>query len=180
MTFREIGEFTGICELGPHQLVECYGKYACDYNEYTAVDFMNMCRNCPYENKGAFGFRDPFAYKRSMFNAYDLKTWLVPECNKDPKAFVYFIADEGNAVKIGVAKNIRIRLNELQTGNPDELQVIAAIPHENSKTAYETEYKLHTLYRDYKIRGEWYSIKKQVLLGDFQQIFSPKWADEEA
>ena len=45
---------------------------------------------------------------------------------------VYFILDsESNAVKIGKANNIHVRLSDLQTGNPNTLRLMADLRGES-------------------------------------------------
>lgn len=74
------------------------------------------------------------------------------------RACVYYITD-GEFVKIGVTKDLETRLNTLQTGNARELKVLAVI---YPKAPYIEEAALHYIYKDKRIRGEWYDIKNEV------------------
>lgn len=66
---------------------------------------------------------------------------------------IYFIAQSNmDLVKIGhTAGQGSKRLSSLQTGNPDPLILLAAIPGGKHK-----ERDLHSRFCEYKHRGEWY------------------------
>lgn len=68
---------------------------------------------------------------------------------------IYFIQQSGsNMVKIGYTSNSgEKRLGELQTGNPNILELIACVGGSR-----ETERLLHSLLQTHHIRGEWYSL----------------------
>lgn len=68
----------------------------------------------------------------------------------DSKLSVYFIGD-GDAIKIGVAKNPLRRLTELQIGNPRELKLLGSF-----KGSYRDEVDLHMIFYGYWIHGEWF------------------------
>lgn len=71
--------------------------------------------------------------------------------------FVYFIrAGNQGAIKIGVASDVKQRLEQLQTGNAFELKVLALIPCPCLNVAYETEKRIHRLFQSQRIRGEWF------------------------
>lgn len=63
---------------------------------------------------------------------------------------IYFIRS-GKYVKIGYSKNPKKRLDELQTGNPEKLKLIAVM-----QGNLQTEKSLHDLYSNKRIRGEWF------------------------
>jgi hypothetical protein len=74
--------------------------------------------------------------------------------NGDPKRVgaLYFISsDTQQAVKIGFAENVYMRLKSLQTGNPDELKLLAYVP-----CFAEAEVLLHRALKHKRIRLEWY------------------------
>jgi hypothetical protein len=65
---------------------------------------------------------------------------------------LYFIASEAqNAVKIGFATDTYVRHKSLQSGNPDELTIVAQVP-----CTYGAEQRLHRLLRKRRLRLEWY------------------------
>ena len=71
--------------------------------------------------------------------------------------FVYFIrAGNQGAIKIGVASDIKQRLEQLQTGNAFELKVLALIPCSCLDHAYDTERRIHKFFAGQRIRGEWF------------------------
>jgi len=73
---------------------------------------------------------------------------------------VYFIQggqDKKAPVKIGVAKNIKKRLDCLQTANYEKLILIAQIECSNRLEAYNIESYLHEGLSKRRIRGEWFA-----------------------
>jgi len=69
---------------------------------------------------------------------------------------VYFITD-GQAVKIGKTKyHPCSRLAQLQTGNPRELKLITVAYTNPQIYGMEIESFFHSVFRDHRIRGEWY------------------------
>ncbi|UYE95857.1 hypothetical protein KNLIENLN_00044 [Sinorhizobium phage NV1.1.1] len=80
----------------------------------------------------------------------------------DP-CFVYVIGmREGQVVlpysKIGVAQNIRKRLDALSTSNPFELFCGYEHAFENRRDAMNAEYRAHLQFQERRVRGEWFSI----------------------
>lgn len=74
--------------------------------------------------------------------------------------YVYFIQSGRSKkppVKVGVAMNIKRRLNALQTANPEKLTIIASIKCENRAEAYNIESYLHNELKNRSIRGEWFA-----------------------
>ena len=73
---------------------------------------------------------------------------------------VYFILDEkSNAIKIGKANHIQERFSDLQTGNPNPLQVIYYIKCSTEQKSEELEKTLHRKFESFRIRpnGEWFT-----------------------
>ena len=81
------------------------------------------------------------------------------ETNADNGNYVYFVGasslfDEFSSlsvVKIGFSKNPWARLKELQTGNNEELRILATI-----KTNSHSETQLHDILNSYRKNGEWF------------------------
>lgn len=71
---------------------------------------------------------------------------------------IYFIRtkDNANLIKIGVAQNVKSRLDTLQTGNHSALEIIGSTPIDSHKHALYIEKKIHDLFRYYRVRGEWF------------------------
>ena len=66
---------------------------------------------------------------------------------------IYFIqAGDNGAVKIGFAKDVKKRFRELQTGNHETLKLLKEIAGEE-----ELEQEIHSLVKNYHVRGEWYT-----------------------
>ena len=63
-------------------------------------------------------------------------------------------------VKIGVATSPEKRIIELQTGNPYPLKLLASIPFDSKKFAYEFESFVHRGNKRSAIGGEWFDSKK--------------------
>lgn len=70
---------------------------------------------------------------------------------------VYIIrAGNRGSIKVGVAGNVERRIAVLQTGNPFELKIMATIPCGSYAKAYETESRIHKIFKRQRIRGEWF------------------------
>ena len=69
---------------------------------------------------------------------------------------VYFIQSGKGAVKIGYTNHLHKRFARLQTGNPQVLKILSALPVESRAEARNIEKYLHLCFRDKKVRGEWY------------------------
>lgn len=80
---------------------------------------------------------------------------------KHAGAFCYFIAD-CRYVKIGKAKNVKKRLSSLQNANGDTLQLICTIPCETEAIASGLEKEMHSLFSDYRVKGEWFDILYRI------------------
>lgn len=83
--------------------------------------------------------------------------------------YLYFIAAKGaNAVKIGVSRNFRFRLEDLQVTCPLELTVEASVsfddadPGEARRSALNAERTLHKFFETERIRGEWFLLSNRL------------------
>lgn len=79
---------------------------------------------------------------------------------------VYFVTDGSGFVKIGVAKNLRQRLREIQTGNPRDIRVLKVINVRNNSIDYDMEKALHKYYKDARVKTingktEWFDLSKR-------------------
>lgn len=69
---------------------------------------------------------------------------------------IYLIHNqESNRYKIGVSKDPKNRLKNLQTGNDDEIKLIYEF---QSEYAYKIEKTFHNLYSYLKTSGEWFEL----------------------
>lgn len=67
--------------------------------------------------------------------------------------WIYYIGSGASGpIKIGWASNPWRRLNELQTGNPEELQMLALEPGVVAMEALR-----HTMFAADRLRGEWFA-----------------------
>ena len=71
------------------------------------------------------------------------------------KKAVYLIKC-GEYTKIGYGTDPRVRESMLDIGNPYETDLLYALKVENPT---ETERKLHNLFQDKKIKGEWFRLE---------------------
>ena len=79
----------------------------------------------------------------------------------DNSGWVYLIHIEGTTYyKIGFAKSIKNRLNQMQTGCPHKMKVVAKVHHSNARS-YES--LIHRIVRDRNIRGEWFDLDDNYL-----------------
>lgn len=84
-----------------------------------------------------------------------------PECGSIDKSYfdlssnrdlVYFIQDEDTKyIKIGHSRNLKKRLNSMQTGSSSKLKLLV---WEDVGRAGEKQ--LHSIFSNSRVRGEWY------------------------
>jgi hypothetical protein len=71
---------------------------------------------------------------------------------------IYFICNDAETyVKIGISNDMSKRLPMLQVGNPETLKVYAII-----KGNERTEKKIHDIFYDNHIRGEWFWMTSDI------------------
>lgn len=76
---------------------------------------------------------------------------------------VYFIvAEQVNRMKIGVAVDPVKRLNSHRGSSPVELTLWGFIKMQTWDAARMAEQRLHRSLRQYRIKGEWFEITKEV------------------
>lgn len=75
---------------------------------------------------------------------------------KPEKGYVYFISDGLGHVKIGIAKDVQKRLYSLQTCNPLLLEIRLVLSVKDMDDARRIEQKLHTIFNESRLRGEWF------------------------
>ena len=71
--------------------------------------------------------------------------------------FSYAIGD-GSAVKIGRTSRLRDRLDQLQTGNPRALALLAVREHVEYQKSKSFEIRFHEVMKKQHIRGEWFDL----------------------
>ena len=59
--------------------------------------------------------------------------------------------------KIGQTSNMQDRMRNLQTGSPTKLEIVKFIQTDDALTI---ERKLHNTFKETRIRGEWFALKK--------------------
>lgn len=81
-----------------------------------------------------------------------------------PPCYIYFILNcDSEAVKIGIAKNVKQRIASLQTSSPSELKLLGKIQAESVSKARELEQSLHKTFDKYRVRGEWFEASVELL-----------------
>lgn len=86
---------------------------------------------------------------------------------------LYFIQEgEDGPIKIGRGE-AEGRMKALQTGNPRELRVRAAVPNEGY-----TEIFWHAVFKDARIRGEWFRPTAELRAAIKWAVKGEEWADE--
>lgn len=92
-----------------------------------------------------------------------------------PPCYIYFILNyDSQAVKIGIAKNVKRRLASLQTSSPSELKLLATIKTKSVNDARKIEKSLHKRFDKHCIRGEWFKADVELLDYIKQQTIASK------
>ncbi len=86
------------------------------------------------------------------------------------ETFLYIIAtvDEKGKhiapIKIGVTTNRVVRLNNLQSGNPNKLDYFACYPFSSEEEAYLAEKTLHEHFEEERLSGEWFNVNPHAVV----------------
>lgn len=83
---------------------------------------------------------------------------------------VYVIQAKSGAVKIGVARDVNLRLEGLQTSNHEELTIVFAFEFESREIARAVEMLMHKRYEAHALRGEWFSVDTSELLDEMKFV----------
>jgi len=87
------------------------------------------------------------------------KQTLKMQDKKRFPGFIYFIQGEsGGPIKIGYTTDVQSRIRTLQTGYPDTLKLLLAIPGN-----FNNEQTLHFELKEYRVQGEWFKPVPVVL-----------------
>ena len=81
----------------------------------------------------------------------------IPKTDSVPneKKFIYFVEEEVTGrIKIGVTKNIKDRLRQMQAHTSSDLKLLVQV---EVPDAFKIERRLHVTFRDLRIKGEWFS-----------------------
>lgn len=86
-------------------------------------------------------------------------------------SYIYIIGSDNPPYKIGISKDPRRRLKELQTGYPQKLRILETRKVDISRTKL-LESVIHKHLDQYKMNGEWFniSLKDAKLHIDFALI----------
>ena len=99
-------------------------------------------------------------------------------------AYIYIISDNNGYMKIGVSKNPKIRLKQLQTGHPTKLEILFT---EEFYCKRSHLLKIDTLIHKkvktiaQKVKGEWFKISLEKLqqIKDIIVIYRIHYEDNE-
>ena len=73
---------------------------------------------------------------------------------------VYIVQSE-EYIKVGVAKDVKKRIQGIQTGNQYKLKLIGT---KESLNDYELESRIHTFLSNYRVIGEWFRISENKMI----------------
>ncbi len=91
--------------------------------------------------------------KEMMQAVNDIDLGDIPEDGY--KRYVYVAKEEiSGRIKIGISKDPEQRIKALNTGNPEELILVAQF--EAKKKGYQSEKDVHSLLKEHKVRSEWF------------------------
>lgn len=70
--------------------------------------------------------------------------------------YVYLIrCSDNNFYKIGISKNVKTRLKQIQTTSPDNVFIVHTY---ESKYAFKIEKALHNFFKSYHKNNEWFEL----------------------
>lgn len=78
---------------------------------------------------------------------------------RDRECTIYIIAVNGSGpVKVGISSTPNERLRQLQTANPERLEIYKKLPVPSRYFAKEFEKTFHKNHRGRRLLGEWFSL----------------------
>lgn len=78
---------------------------------------------------------------------------------RDNKAYVYILRVSSDGIyKIGVSKNVEKRVKQLQTGNPEPIEIVKTFL---SEYPYKVESVMHRRFNRNHVQGECYYLSEQ-------------------
>jgi len=79
----------------------------------------------------------------------------------DNVAGVYIIKNQNTKkYKIGITKNLKKRIKQFSTGNPENIKIVYFIKTKHYKSL---EVHLHEIFKNYRIGGEWFNFSDEKL-----------------
>ena len=80
---------------------------------------------------------------------------------------VYVIKSDGGYTKIGISVNPEKRVSSLQTGNPNDLVLLAASEFTKAK---QKEQELHRRYEQQRQNGEWFDLPEEEVISLVEEL----------
>ena len=81
------------------------------------------------------------------------------ELRELPRPCVYVIRQGiSGPVKVGYTRSLGVRMDDLQRGNPDQLELVIATPG-----TLKNERRLHKLFAKQRVLGEWFRLEGPVM-----------------
>lgn len=94
---------------------------------------------------------------RLDFDYYCLTCVEAGTITPEPQRLVYFITDGTPYVKIGSARHVQGRLEDLQAGNPRRLTVLGTQPG-----GLPAERELHARFAAHRVHREWFELVPEI------------------
>lgn len=102
----------------------------------------------------------------ALIEAQERTQKLTKKINKQSCCYVYLVSD-GDAFKLGIAKNVTKRLGGLRVGCSRELEVLCKYKFKSKDEAFKVEQNSHRELKAFSIRGEWFKIEAVDIAKDF-------------
>lgn len=99
----------------------------------------------------------------------------------DREGYVYLVAAENGAVKIGRSLDPNKRLVGLQGDSPLRLHLLVAFPFQRG---HNLEYDLHQMLAERRLRGEWFALRVEdleavaALFAQYSPVYARCWMEE--
>lgn len=110
----------------------------------------------------------------SLKKIYKAVNWPVTNLANKTEFVYAFYNPITNLTKIGITQDVAQRLNQLSTASGCELEVINSIEinAEIDEPAKKVEEFLHSIFKEYRVRGEWFLLNytQQKIISNFLDI----------
>lgn len=80
----------------------------------------------------------------------------MPARQRNLNGFIYFVR-LGDKVKIGFSVNVKDRLESLQAGSPEDLELLRIVQGDE-----ESEYRYHKAFAEHRYKREWFWLRGEL------------------
>lgn len=128
-----------------------------DYRTANNIASENLAKKAVIEALEALSDESP-KMKRMLRDYYNYKQ--TPEYTEEIGTKHVYLIKSGDYHKIGIAKNVKSRMDSLNAANPLSLELVAS---SKCKQARQVERYLHDKYAEQRVKLEWFKLNDEQI-----------------